>query len=139
MWVQLVSNVLPASLCSSDNCWEACAHLLPTRACMPVVFADAFAWQGSGKQQECVCVCLQLQLQEFVQSRKFGQVGRGWSYLSVAQKKKKKLAQAEQTHSHISCASILFLLRILLSLQFKKISACIVISRNRKLACRYQT
>lgn len=56
MWVQLVSNVLPASHCSSDNCWEACAHLLPTRACMPVVFADAFAWQGSGKQQECVCV-----------------------------------------------------------------------------------
>lgn len=32
MWVQLVSNVLPVSHCSSDNCWEACAHLLPTRA-----------------------------------------------------------------------------------------------------------
>lgn len=97
-------------------------------------FRLAGKWQTAGV---CVCLCLQLQLQEFVQSRKFGQVGRGWSYLSVAQKK--KLAQAEQTHSHISCASILFLLRILLSLQFKKISACIVISRNRKLACRYQT
>lgn len=32
MWVQLVSNVLLASHCSSDNCWEACAYLLQKRA-----------------------------------------------------------------------------------------------------------
>lgn len=77
-------------------------------------FRLAGKWQTVGVR---VCLRLQLQLQEFLQSRKFGQVGRGWSYLSVAQKKE---AQAEQTHSHVSCASILFLLCILLSLQFKK-------------------